>query len=291
MTDEPAALDHRCYRHPDREAYIACQRCGRSICPDCMRDAAVGFQCPSCVQEGAKSVRAPTTLAGGAVPVREGIASMVLIGINVAAFVLTLLLGGTSGRLTQLGAMITSSGLFRDGSDLVAVTGVADGAYWRMLTSAFLHSGALHLLFNMYALYLFGPMIERVLGVRRFVAVYVTMAVGASVFIYWLASPNSFTVGASGAVFGLFALALVLLLKAGQDVRFLLIMLALNAVISLQGNISWQGHLGGFLTGLVIGVAIAYAPRERRQLVQIVVFAVIWIAIIVATAVRTLSLT
>jgi len=288
MTNEPAAVDHRCYRHPDREAYIQCQRCERNICPDCMRDAAVGFQCPSCIQEGQKSVRAPRTLAGGAVPAREGIASMVLIGINVAAYLVGVVVG--SSRLNELGAMIASSGLFRDGSDIVSITGVSDGAYWRMLTSAFLHSGLLHLLFNMYALYLFGPMIERALGIRRFVAVYLTMAVGASVFIYWLASPLTSTVGASGAVFGLFALALVLLLKAGQDVRFLLMMLAINAVISLQGNISWQGHLGGFITGALIGVTIAYAPRERRQLVQAVVFVGIWVAIIGATALRTAQL-
>ena len=105
----------------------------------------------------------------------------------------------------------------------------------------------------MYALYLFGPYVERSLGTTRFVVAYVTMAVASSVFVYWLTEPDVATIGASGAVFGLFGLALVLLIRTRQDVRGLLVLLAINAFISLQGNISWQGHLGGFVTGALLG--------------------------------------
>ena len=278
------AQDHRCYRHPDREAYIACQRCERLICPDCMRDASVGFHCPSCVTEGAKSVRAPRTIAGGAIASRPGLVSMVLIGLNVAAFVLTLATGGNGGELFQHGAMLPQSAVNSSGDVL---TGVDDGAYWRLLTSAFLHQNLLHIAFNMYALYLFGPFVEQALGRVRFIAAYLTTAIAASVFVYWLSEPRGLTIGASGAVFGLFAMALLLLLRAKQDVTTLLVLLAINAVISLQGNISWQGHLGGFVAGCVLGAAFAYAPRERKQLVQVLVFTAVWIGMIAAIVIRT----
>jgi membrane associated rhomboid family serine protease len=271
------ASDYRCYRHPDREAYISCQRCERLICPECMNDASVGFQCPSCLAEGAKSVRAPRTIAGGAVSGREGIVSMTLIGINVLAFLIQIATGDRTSEIYQHGAMQGAV--------------VADGDYWRLLTSAFLHAGVLHLAFNMYALYLFGPFVERALGTWRFVAAYLTMAVFASVFVYVLNGPFTVTVGASGAVFGLFGIALLLLLRARQDVRTLLVLLAINAVISTQGNISWQGHLGGFLGGVLLGAVFAYAPRAHRTAIQVAVLAAVWGAMIVTVAARTSQLT
>jgi membrane associated rhomboid family serine protease len=281
------ASGYRCYRHPDREAYISCQRCERLICPECMNDASVGFQCPSCLAEGAKSVRTPRTISGAAVGGREGIVTLTLIGINVVVFVLQVVTGTTSGAVFQHGAMLSVSASNTSGDVL---TGVADGGYWRLLTAAFLHLSILHILFNMYALYLFGPFVERALGSVRFIAAYLTMAVASSVFVYWLSAPNGATAGASGAIFGVFGVALFVLLRAKQDVRTLLALLAINALISTQGNISWQGHLGGFISGCIIGAAIAYAPRERRQLVQILLFGTMWVGIVVAVVARTAQL-
>ncbi|MCW2838710.1 MAG: hypothetical protein JWR55_193 [Aeromicrobium sp.] len=272
------AEDYRCYRHPDREAYISCQRCERLICPECMNDASVGFQCPSCITEGVKSVRQPRTIAGGAISGREGIVSMILIGLNVAAYVVQVATGDVSGDVFQEGALQGYA--------------VADGEYWRLLTSAFLHGSVLHLLFNMYALYLFGPFVERALGTTRFIAAYLTSAMAGSVAAYLLTDPVVGTIGASGAVFGLFGLALLLLLRAKQDVRTLLVLLAINAFISVAGsNISWQGHLGGFVGGVALGAAFAYAPRDRKTLVQVLVFAGLWVVMIGAIVVRTLDLT
>jgi membrane associated rhomboid family serine protease len=282
------ASDYRCYRHPDREAYISCQRCERLICPECMNDASVGFQCPSCIAEGAKSVRAPRTIAGGLVSANAGVVSMALIGINVVAFLLTLATGGNDGGLFQHGAMLAES---RPNVNGELLTGVADGAYWRLLTSAFLHENLLHIAFNMYALYLFGPFVEQALGRARFIVAYLTMAVGSSVFVYWLSEPFGLTIGASGAIFGLFGMALIFLLKARQDVSTLLVLLAINAFLSTQGNISWQGHLGGFVVGCVLGAVFAYAPRDRRTLVQVGVLAATWIGIVVAVVIRTGQLT
>ncbi|WP_332667831.1 rhomboid family intramembrane serine protease, partial [Aeromicrobium sp.] len=271
------ASDYRCYRHPDREAYISCQRCERLICPECMNDASVGFQCPSCIAEGAKSVRAPRTLAGGAVTAKDNVVSMTLIGINLLAFLIQLATGDRASDIYQQGAM---QGYV-----------VADGDYWRLLTSAFLHAGLLHIAFNMYALYLFGPFVERALGTWRFIVAYLTMAVFASVFVYVLTDPAIVTIGASGAVFGLFGMAMIFLLKAKQDISTLLVLLVINAFLSLRGGISWQGHLGGFVIGCLLGLAFAYAPRERKQLVQVVVLAAVWIGMIATIVVRTGQLT
>ncbi|HSI27523.1 MAG TPA: rhomboid family intramembrane serine protease, partial [Aeromicrobium sp.] len=168
---------------------------------------------------------------------------------------------------------------------------VAEGEYWRLITSAFLHGGILHLALNMYALYLFGPVAERALGTTRFIATYLTMAVAASVFVYWFANPGTSTVGASGAIFGLFGLVMVLMLRAGQDIRTLVMLLVINAVFSVLPHISWQAHLGGFLTGVVLGAVFAYAPRSSRTRWQVLAFAAIWVAIVAGVLVRTSLLT
>jgi membrane associated rhomboid family serine protease len=208
-----------------------------------------------------------------------------LIAVNVLVFLAdaattgftTLSLWGGYGQLMEAG--------------WVSAPQVADGEWWRLFTSMFLHFGVLHIAFNMYALYLFGPYIERALGTTRFVVSYVTMAVASSVFVYWLTEPQIATIGASGAVFGLFGLALVLLIRTRQDVRGLLVLLAINAFISLQGNISWQGHLGGFVTGALLGLALAYAPRERRSAYQLAAFGLTWVVIVVAVVARSAQLT
>ncbi|MGH3424186.1 MAG: rhomboid family intramembrane serine protease [Nocardioidaceae bacterium] len=278
-----------CYRHPDRETYISCQRCGRPICPDCMHPASVGYQCPECVREGSRNVRAPRTAAGGLLPRQAGAVTWTLIGINVVVFLVTLATGGTHGEPFRWGAMLSVSAFDPQNGGLL--TGVAEGGYWRLLTSAFLHENLLHILFNMYALYIFGPMLERYLGVGRFIAMYLTVALGGSVFVYLLSPERSLTIGASGAIFGLFAVALVLLIRQRQNVTFLLVLLAINAVLSLQGGISWQGHLGGFVTGGVLGLAFAYAPRRWRTTAQYAAFGLLWIGIVAGVVLRTAQLT
>ncbi|MBW9209955.1 rhomboid family intramembrane serine protease [Mumia sp. zg.B21] len=289
----PHEVPPRCYLHPDRETYISCQRCGRPICPDCMRPASVGYQCPSCVREGQAQVRQARTAGGGLVPGKPGTVSLTLIGINVLAYVAMVATGGLGDSpLWSWGVMLGDSAVYQlsDGS-IETLRGVDDGAYWRLLTSAFLHAGILHIAFNMYALYLFGPVLERYLGTVRYLIAYLTSAVAASVFVYVLSPPNQPTLGASGAIFALFGMALVIMYKQGQDVRGLLVLVGINVVITFAvPNISWQGHLGGFVTGLLLGAAFAYAPRARRTLVQYAAFGAVWAAIVVVTAWRTLQL-
>lgn len=254
-----------------------------------MRPAAVGFQCPECVAEGARTVRQPRTMAGGLLPSQAGRTTIVIIAICVVAFIGELATGGTGGRLYEWGGMLPATAVDPSGQVL---TGVDDGGWWRLLTSAFLHAGVLHLALNMYGLYLFGPLLEQLLGVRRFVAMYLTTAVAASAFVYVLGPERGITVGASGALFGLFAVALVLLARRGNDVRTLLVLLAINVAFSvLVPGISWQAHLGGFLCGLVLALAFAFAPRNRAVVVHAATFVAVWVLLAVVLVVRTAQLT
>lgn len=267
-----APADSRCYRHADRESYIGCQRCGRAICPDCMRDAAVGFQCPDCVNRGAKAVRAPRTIGGGRISSHEGIVTTVLIATNVGVYLIT---GIGGSNLVKAAGIMVGVDVSGDG---VVFPGMDSGGYWRLLTSAFLHGSLLHLAFNMYALYLFGRFAEGLLGTARYIVFYLAVAVFSGAFVYALTPPTTQTLGASGAVFALLGFALVVLLKQGQDVRTLVVLIAINAVISLSPGISWQGHLGGFIAGLVLGAAVAYAPREARDRWQVIGLAAVLVA-------------
>ncbi|MDT5006512.1 MAG: hypothetical protein QOJ24_3688 [Mycobacterium sp.] len=146
---------------------------------------------------------------------------------------------------------------------------VADGELYRMITSAFLHNGITHILFNMFALFVVGPPLEIWLGRLRFIALYLLSALGGSVVIYLFSPLNAATVGASGAVFGLFAATFVVAKKVNVDIRWVVIMIVINLVITFTvPSISWQGHLGGLVTGGLVAFAYAYAPRERRTVVQ-----------------------
>ncbi|MCV7282067.1 rhomboid family intramembrane serine protease [Mycolicibacterium flavescens] len=245
-----------CYRHPDRVTYVRCARCNRFICAECMRDAAVGHQCVECVNQGAKTVRQARTQFGG-VPSAKPTVTYTLIGINVVMFVLQMALPGFQREF------------------VLQAFAVADGELYRLLTSAFLHYGMAHLLFNMWALYVVGVPLEAALGRLRFFGLYALSALGGSVLVYLASAPTAMTAGASGAVFGLFGATFVVGRRLNMDVRWVVVIIALNLaftfvipLISSQ-NISWQGHIGGLVTGAVVAAAYAYAPRASRNAVQI----------------------
>jgi len=220
-----------------------------------MRDAAVGHQCAECVNVGAKSVRQPRTQFGG-VPSATPLVTYVLIGINVVMFALQTMSADLQRELV----------LFSPA--------VADGEWYRLLTSAFLHYGLTHILFNMWALYVVGPPLEAALGRLRFTALYVMSALGGSVLVYLLSSLGAQTAGASGAVFGLFGATFVVGKRLNLDVRWVIGLIALNLAFTFviplvsSQNISWQGHIGGLVTGAVIAAAYVYAPRKSRTAVQ-----------------------
>jgi membrane associated rhomboid family serine protease len=276
-----------CYRHPDREAHIHCQRCGRPICPDCMVPAAVGFQCPECVREGAKTVAARTEFGGRALMSSAGVVTKVLIAVNVVMYGLQYLLGP---RLEDALGMLPGPAIMSDGS----LGGVASGEYWRLLTAAFLHLGLLHIAVNMFSLYQIGPALERQLGRSRFIAVYLISALGSSVAVYFFSASNGLVVGASGAGFGIFGAAIVLWHKLGQDIRPAFVVLGINVVLNVFLNhyLSWQGHVGGILTGVLLAVAIGYMPGKgaSRRRYQWIAMGALTAALVLLVVIQTVRL-
>ncbi|HEV7423546.1 MAG TPA: rhomboid family intramembrane serine protease [Mycobacterium sp.] len=266
-----------CYRHPGRETYVSCNRCQRYVCPECMRSAAVGHQCVECVNEGARTVVQPKTAFGGRLTTKP-VVTYVLIAINVAMFVVQTASPEVQRRL------------------VLWTPAIAHGGLYRLLTSAFLHYGVMHLLFNMWALYVVGPQLESWLGRTRFIALYVLSALGGSVLVYLLSPINAATAGASGAIFGLFGATFALARRLNIDVKWVIGLIVINLAFTFLAPqlgsqpISWQGHVGGLVTGAAIGWVYAYAPRDHRNLIQAGISIVALVAFVALVWWRTAGL-
>ncbi|MGQ0830745.1 MAG: rhomboid family intramembrane serine protease [Microthrixaceae bacterium] len=247
-----------CYRHPDRRAGVICQRCDRPICPDCMRQASVGFHCPECTKsQGQKVVHASQLRT-------RPVVTQALVALNLAVFVAGLGPGlETKSSMTVDGGLI-GLGQLRNG-DLI---GVAHGEWWRIITSGFLHANAIHVGFNMWVLYQLGMLLEPVLGRLRFTVVYfVAMTCGALGVL--LVEPNGLTVGASGAVFGLMGVAVAVFRSRGINPfdTGLGGAIVLNLVFTFAiPGISIGGHVGGLIGGFIAGWLLVDAgPRYLRD--------------------------
>lgn len=262
-----------CPRHPTVVSHVRCQRCGRPTCPTCQRPAPVGIHCVDCVAAAARQ-RPVRTVAGGRVA-RSGnpVVTWTIIGLCVAAFV-------AQSAVPRFAALT----VFRPEFGAVQP--------WRFLTTAFLHGGLMHLAFNMYALYLVGPTLELVLGRWRYVALYVISAVGGSVAVLLFASPHSAawvtaTVGASGAVFGLFGALAVTLRRLRRPSNQVLVLIAINLALGfIVPAVSWQAHLGGLLTGALLAAAYLFAPRERRGLLAVAATAGLLLVLVALTVLK-----
>jgi membrane associated rhomboid family serine protease len=275
---QPAAqVGTACTWHPDRSTALSCSRCGRPACPECLTPASVGFHCRQCVAES-NAQRPVARTISGSVAGRQPMVAVGLIVVNVIAFVVTMVQGGGENSLL-------SSALFRDGA--LSPMYVASGEWWQLVTSGFLHGGVAHIAMNMLSLYLIGVGLERFLGAARFIALYGLSLLGGSVAVYLLTEPNSLTVGASGAIFGLLGALLVIYKRLRLDLRQLGVILALNAFITFTvSSISWQGHLGGFVVGAVVGAAMVYAPQKNRVAVQVGVCAGVLVVLLALILVR-----
>lgn len=243
-----------CYRHPDRPTYVGCTRCGRPICGECMRSASVGHQCVDCVAAAAALVPQPTQPRFGSRQTSTGtpVVTYTLIAVNVAVFIMQIASRGLQSKLSLWPPV------------------VAGGDYYRLVTSAFMHYGILHILFNMYALYVLGPPLEENLGKLRFASLYGLSALGGSVVVYLFSPLSAATAGASGAIFGLFGATLVAAKRLNLDVRWLVGLILINLVITFTiPGISWQGHIGGLITGAAVAAAYVYPPQSRRTPIQI----------------------
>jgi membrane associated rhomboid family serine protease len=243
-----------CYRHPNRETGVSCSNCGRPICPECMTSTPVGMRCPECARQKTKvrvgqGAFSPTA---GRMPATIG-----LIAINVIVFLIELAGGGT-GSLSGGGTVIHDAGL--RGPD------VANGDWWRVISGGFLHAGFLHLLLNMYVLYIAGSILEPGIGTARFLGIYFVSLIAGSLGAL-LVDPNSLTVGASGAIFGL--MAAVVVIARGRGVEQLAsqfgLFIVLNLVLTFSiSGISVGGHIGGLIGGAVAALLVLFVERQFR---------------------------
>jgi membrane associated rhomboid family serine protease len=293
-----------CYRHPGRESHIRCQRCDRPICPECMRDAAVGFQCVECVRAGAKETRSGRTAYGGLRPTDASATSIGLIVVNVAVWIGVVVTGGFSSRtfdwlaLRPKGLCETAQGYYEPAGLTCSfggrlMPGVSDGAYWQLVTSMFTHVELWHIAFNMIALWVYGPRVEAPLGRARFLALYFLSGLAGSAAVLWLGPEFGGTHGASGAVFGLLAAQLVIAFKVGGDVNGVAAWLGISFVgtLLIVDNVSWQGHLGGVVGGLACALVLVFAPKGAlRARLQVAGLLGIGVVLAVAIAARTVML-
>lgn len=290
-TPQDAGTPPACYRHPGRATGVRCTRCERPVCPECMIDASVGFQCPDCVRGGsgtgpAPAASRPRTLAGGVVTADPRLTTKILVGLNVAFFLVQL---GIGDRFTERFELIGRAYVPLLGS----VQGIADGQWYRLLTAVFLHGSLIHVLFNMLSLWWIGGPLEAALGRARFLALYALSGLAGSALTYLIAEPNQPSLGASGAVFGLFGATAVLMRRLRYDMRPVIALLAINLIFTFSPgfNIAWQAHVGGLVAGVVIGYAMVHAPRERRALVQYGACALVLVVSLALVLVRTSQLT
>ncbi|MEU3994632.1 rhomboid family intramembrane serine protease [Streptomyces fungicidicus] len=278
-----------CYRHPERETGIRCTRCERPICPECMVDASVGFQCPECVREGrgtghAPAASVPRTIAGGAVAADPRLVTKILLGINLAVFLAVQVRPSLVRDLYLIGTWPPAP--------FLPTQGVAEGEWYRLFTSMFTHQEIWHIAFNMLSLWWLGGPLEQALGRARYLTLYLISGLAGGALTYLLASGTTASLGASGAIFGLFGATAVLMRRLKYDMRPVIALLVINLIFTFGwSNIAWQAHIGGLVAGVVIGYAMVHAPRERRALVQYGTCALVLVAVAVMALLRTAQLT
>lgn len=255
MSAPDQTAETSCYRHPDRRAGVRCQRCERLICPACMKTASVGFHCPECAKGGSQKVYTRATWSDA---LRRPVVTQVLIAVNAAVFLLGLADSATNA-VAGRGGFAVDGGLFGPA--------VGGGEWYRIVTSGFLHAGLMHLGFNMLALWNLGMILEPALGRLRFALVYLVSLLTGSLGVLVL-SPDSLTVGASGAVFGLMGALVTAQRARGIDPwsSGLGGVLGINLLFTFAiPGISIGGHLGGLVGGLLAGwVLLDAGPKALR---------------------------
>jgi membrane associated rhomboid family serine protease len=280
-----------------------------------MKEASVGHQCPECVSQGRRTQRPVRTAFGATRTGMHGYATIGLMVANVVMFLASVLsaknIGGAVGgssiggllgsttpltdRLSVVGDVLcqrTTSGGARVGPLMHCVGGISDGEYYRLFTAMFMHYGLLHIALNMWALWVLGRPLEAMFGPWRFLAIYLVCGLGGNVAAY-VFSPSVPAAGASTAIFGLFGVFFFVLRKLNLSVRSLVPILIINLVITFGGSsfISVAGHIGGLITGGLIGYGFAHVPQQRRNQYQAAILVGIVLVLGLATALQTQHLT
>jgi membrane associated rhomboid family serine protease len=283
VTDEygtnAVETQNHCYRHPDREAYVKCQRCGRTICGECQTPAAVGFHCPECMRESRQQVaatRGPIAARVGRM-FRSGqrpMVTYVLIALNLVIYAVQYF-----GDQATKGAVTDA---------LVYVPELTTAQPWRIVTSIFAHESILHVGLNMYSLFIVGPALEQMLGKARYIVLYLVAGLAGSVGVLLIAAPNQPVLGASGAIFGLFGAFFIIARRLGGNYRQMLVLIVLNLVAGfIPGlNIAWQAHVGGLVGGAAIALVYLETRGPRRRTAQILLVAAVVVALVVASVAK-----
>jgi membrane associated rhomboid family serine protease len=268
-------VSQTCYRHPDRETGVSCSSCGRPICPDCMTPTPVGMRCPECMRQRTKVVHG----TGGTPGLGDAPATYVLIALNVIAF-LAEVATGSGGLGSASGSVVRDFGLLGNG--------VADGEYYRLITGGFLHAGLLHIAFNMFALFIVGRVVEPGIGTPQFLALYFASLLAGAFGALLLSHPYELTVGASGAIFGLFGATAIIARGRGMnalasEIGFLIV---INLVFTFSvPGISIGGHLGGLVGGVICALAIVAGDRgmlgRRRLQAELAVMVLVGVASVI----------
>lgn len=249
-----------CFRHPETISYVSCHRCGRPVCPECQVPAPVGVQCIECVRAANKAIPQAKTQYGGTARAGAPVITYGIIGLNALMYLLQWIVPNFTQQIVLVGTL-------------------AYWEPWRILTSAFAHSqgSLLHIAMNMYGVYICGTLLEPRLGRLRFIWLYLVSALGGSLGVMLLSDPLSATLGASGALSGLFLALFVVFRTNRSALRQMGIVLALNAIMGfVVPGISWQGHLGGAVVGAVAAAAITLIPKgPKRSTVQFVLLGIL----------------
>lgn len=242
-----------CYRHPNVETRVSCSRCDRPICPDCMTPTPVGMRCPECSREQTRVTSGPAAVSAA----NGSPATFALIVICVGVYLVEIA-SGSGGLNSTANSLISNFGLLG--------TAVADGELYRLITGGFLHAGLMHLGFNMFALYFLGRVLEPSIGTPRFLAVFFASLLAGSFGAILLSGSNVLTVGASGAVFGIFGATFMIARGRGMNTiaREIGVILGINLLITFAiPGISIGGHLGGLIGGVLCGMLIVAGERGR----------------------------
>jgi membrane associated rhomboid family serine protease len=240
-----------------------------------MVPASVGFQCPECVTEGRKTMRPAKTMYGGSVR-RGGLdVTRILIAVNVVIYVITAVNAGSilspnpGASIYNHFAMISPD--------------IANGQYYRLLSSMFLHYNLIHIGFNMWALLVIGTPLEQMLGRLRYLVLYFLSGFGGGLLSMAFGQIGVPSAGASGAIFGLFGAFYVITRRRGLETGPIVGLIAINLVFSFTfSGIDWRGHVGGLIVGSALAFAYAAARpgpnRDRMQIAGGVIIAVLLVA-------------
>ncbi|WP_194764397.1 rhomboid family intramembrane serine protease [Microbacterium sp. UFMG61] len=276
--------DNFCYRHPDRQSFVLCQRCLRTICPECQTQAAVGVICPECMQAERKNRTPAQKRAERRWRSRPAMATA-RGGKPVVTYTLLLITSiiGLLQMVPGMGGAITQQLLFA-AAYLYPDLSLYPFEPWRLLTAVFVHGGFIHLALNMLALWMLGQNLEPMLGRVRYLALYLISGIGGSVAVALIA-PGTATVGASGAIFGLMAALLIVGRHLGANVTGILVILGINFVIGFFiGGIAWQAHLGGALVGALVAFILTRTRRRDQRTLQIVLLSAVVVALLAIVA-------